>query len=322
MFYYEAEKDIAEGDLQGALAHLDSAIHYNPGYASFYQVKGWVLEETGQVDSAIAAYERCLAYRSYYPEVWLRLGRIYLAAQKYDNAAFYLKKAVQYYPDSASIHLNLGETYYHMNKYPLALDHLFAHRKVAPAPNPQAWKWLGLTYFRMNEYSKAISPLQQYISAVAGDETALKSLGIAKFKLGEYNDALTYLNSAADVRNDDAEVYLYRARYFLMVKKPEAAWEQLSIALKIDSLNKDILYEFGALNYDRENFPESKKLLERLIRQAPQYWPAYRYLGFLAERENDPAQAGRYYQIYLDHTPEPDPAVRSRMEAIRPQPKK
>ncbi|MCK6619130.1 MAG: tetratricopeptide repeat protein [Calditrichaceae bacterium] len=322
LFYYEAEKDIAAGDFQGALAHLDSAIAYNPRYANFYQVKGWVWEETGRADSAIVAYEKCLAYRSYYPEVWLRLGRVCLLAHQYENAAFYLKKAAQHYPDSADVHLQLGETYYHMNKYPLALDNLFAYRKIAPNPNPLVWKWLGLTYFRMKEFLKAIPPLQQYVSAVPGDETALKSLGIAKFKLGEYNDALTYLNFAADVRDDDAEVYLYRARYFLIVEKPEAAGEQLSIALKIDSLNTDILFEAGVLNYSRENFPESKRQLTTLIRLAPEYWPAYRYLGFLAERENDLAQAGRYYQLYLDHTPEPDPEVRTRMDAIRSQTKK
>lgn len=322
LFYYEAEKSIAAGDFQSALVHLDSAIAYNPRYANFYQVKGWVLENTGQLDSAISAYQKCLAYRSYYPEVWLRLGRVCLLVRRYENAAFYLKKAVQHYPDSAHIHLQLGEIYYHMNKYLLALENLFAYRKIAPHPNPLAWKWLGLTYFRMKEFPKAIPPLQQYVSAVPGDETALKSLGIAKFKLGEYNDALTYLNLAADICNDDAEVYLYRARYFLLVEKPEAAGEQLSIALKIDSLNTDILFESGVWNYNRENLPESKRQLERLIRQAPEYWPAYRYLGFLAERENDLAQAGRYYQLYLDHTPEADPEVRSRMDAIRSQTKK
>lgn len=322
VFYYAAERDIEQGNFQAALAKLDSAISYNDGYANFHQVKGWVYEALDKPDSAIAAYEKCLQYRSSYPEVWSRLGKLHLQAQHYESATFYLKRAVQEYPDSADINLKLGEAFYKYQKYPLALDYLRAYRKLVSIPEPQFWKWLGLTYYQTNDYAKAVEPLETYVQVVNDDELALKCLGIAKFNTGQHNDAISYLNLAAEYRKNDPEVYLYRARFFLLYNKPEAAREELSTGLAVDSLNKDVLYEMGVLDYKEEKFAESNKHFQKIIRIAPQYWPAYRYLGFLAERDNKLLKAQEYYNLYLKNTTVEDIEVLRRLENISSHPKK
>lgn len=316
VFYYAAERDIEQGNFQEAVAKLDSAISYNAGYANFHQVKGWVYEVLDKPDSAIAAYEKCLQYRSSYPEVWSRLGKLYLKAKNYENATFYLKKAVQEYPDSAGINLKLGEAYYMYKKYPLALDHLRAYRKLVSAPEPQFWKWLGLTYYQTSDYTKAVEPLEKYVEVVENDALALKCLGIAKFNTGQHNDAITYLNLAAEYRKNDPEVYLYRARYFLLYNKPEAAREELSAGLAVDSLNTDVLYELGVLDYKEEKFEKSNKHFQKIILIAPQYWPAYRYLGFLAERDNKLLKAQEYYNLYLKNITVEDTEVLRRLENL------
>jgi tetratricopeptide (TPR) repeat protein len=319
VFYYNAEKDIARGDLRSALANLDSAISYNPHYASFYQQKGWVLENLDHPDSAITAYKKCLSYRSAYPQVWVRVGRLYLNAKDYDNAAFYLRKAVKEYPDTASIHLDLGEAYYMYQKYPLALDNLRSYRKLVEKPDPEYWKWLGLTHYQAREYNKAIEPLQNYIMEVKDDGLALKYLGIAKFNAGLHHEAITYLNSSAELRPDDPEIYLYRARYFLLYNKPEIARDELNAGLKADSSNGDILFELGVLDYNEEKYESSKELLLKLVRMKPEYWPAYRYLGFLVEREENLLKAQEYYNLYLKNTLAEDTEVLRRLENISSQ---
>lgn len=316
VFYYAAEHDIQQGNFPAALVKLDSAISYNPGYANFYQVKGWVFEVLEKPDSAIASYENCLKYRSNYPEVWARIGRLYLQTKKYENAAFYLKRAVQAYPDSASIHLILGEAYYKDKKYPLAMDYLRSYRKLVSSPEPQFWKWLGLTYYQTREYPKAVEPLTKYVNAVEDDALALKCLGIAKFNAGEHHDAITYLNLASELRKDDPEIYLYRARYFLVYGKPDLARQELSTALSVDSSNTDVLYELGVLDYKEEKYEKSKKHLAALIAKTPHYWPAYRYLGFLAEREENFLKAKEYYTLYLNNSTVEDTEVLQRVNNI------
>ncbi|MCB0292964.1 MAG: hypothetical protein KDH97_22105, partial [Calditrichaeota bacterium] len=114
----------------------------------------------------------------------------------------------------------------------------------------------------------------------------------------------------------DPEIYLYRARYFLRFDKPEVAREQLNLVLAFDSLNVDILFELGHMLYDRGEYSAGKPYFEKIVQIRPEFWPAYRYLGFLAEREEKYLQAQQYYKIYLDNTFEHDAEVMKRVEAI------
>ena len=75
-FYYLAEDEIRQNRFPQALALLDSAVYYNPGLANFHQIRGWLWEQLDQPDSAIAAYETCLIYKSAHPDVLSRLSGV------------------------------------------------------------------------------------------------------------------------------------------------------------------------------------------------------------------------------------------------------
>ncbi|RMH83350.1 MAG: hypothetical protein D6681_16920 [Calditrichaeota bacterium] len=316
-FYYEATRDIEQGLFVSALAKLDSAILYKPGVASYYQVRGWLLEQLGQPDSAIAAYQTCLRYRSNYPKVLVRLGELYMSKGIYDQAAFYLRKGVQAYPDSARIYLLLGQAYIKQGKFRLALDYLRDYRKIRPSPETEFWKWLGMAYVQAERYPEAVEALEQYVAETPDDPEVLKTLALAEFTLKRYDQAISYLNRAGQLLPNDGEVYLYRARYFRIMNKPDVAVEQLKLGLLRDSTNVDILFELGVVEYEHGNYPQSEGYFRRVIELAPQYWKAYRYLGFLAERAGDLEQAESYYRQYLEHTFQSDPEVERRLQAIQ-----
>ncbi|GEM_PF-3172614 len=315
-FYYDALAEVEAGQFENALANLDSAIVRRPGVANFYQVKGWVFTQLGQADSAIAAYQKCLSYKSHYPEVWISLGKLYMEVKDYENAALYLRKAVQEIPDSTHLQLLLGESYFQTGKYHLAIDFLNAYKKSTHSPVMDYWKWLGMTEYGMGKYDSAIKNLEYYVSVRKDDPVALKYLGLAKFADKKYDEAISYLNQAGEYLPDDTEIYLYRARYFVNVNKPAIAREQLMVGLQHDSTNAELLLQLGVMAYEDEQYETSKEYLHKLIRYHPQFWKAYRYLGFLEERDQHPVQAYQYYKLYLDHSYENDPEVSQRMEKI------
>ncbi len=315
-FYYDALQNIEYGEYQTALTNLDSAIYYKPEFATFYELKGWVLEQLNNPDSAIVTYEKSLKYRSSYPRVWMRLGELYLNGDQFDKSTYYFRKAVQRYPDSVRLHLKLGEAYYSMGRYHLAQDYLHTYRKLASHPDTLFWKWQGFTYYKLDQYKAAIQSLENYVNLVSNDGTALKILGLAKYADGDYHNAVTYLNSAAKYLEDDSEIYLYRARYFLRFDKPEIAREQLHIGLRKDSSNVEVLVELGRLSYLDQRYEEAKNYFLKVKELNPTFWKVYRYLGFLAEKDKNLGQAREYYKIYLDHIYEEDAEVSKRMEAI------
>ena len=316
-FYYNALTDIEQGYFSAALSDLDSAIYYQPEYSKFYFVKGRVFEFLHKPDSSINAYEHSVELKSFYPEAWVRLGELYLYKRNYVYAATNFKKAIQSYPDSLGFYLKLGQCYFRLKKYHLALDRLRDYQQLSRDPSIELKKWQGMVNYGLNEYQKAADLLQNYIQSDPNDYEALKYLGFAKFNLKEYNEAMSAFNKALSLNDKDPEIYLYRARYFIIRGKRKDALEQLNVGLSFDSLNTDILFGLGEFYFEEQKFEKSKNYLSKTVKINPDYWKAYRYLGFILERENDLEGALKNYKLFIDNTLVEDSEVRQRIEIIK-----
>ena len=315
-FYYRAENNLKQNDFESALANLDSAIIYNPQLANFYRVKGFVLEKLERPVDAIAVYEKGLEHYPSQPEIQGKLGNLYLSVGDFANAAVHLKKASHAYPDSAAIHFQLGKAFYQMGDFAFALNQFSAYQSLITMPDSMFWKWEGLARFKAKNYPAAAAALEKYLTPGSNDVEAIKILGFAKFNIGDYDEAISYLNRVEAFFKNDVEMYRYRAKYFLIYGKPDIAYEQLSNAIVIDSTNSDVWFELGEVDYHSGRYEQSRRRLNKVLLLDQEYWPAYRYLGFLAEKEHELEKAEAYYKKYLEHTFERDAEVVERMEGI------
>ena len=303
-----------------SLAKLDSAIRYKPEYATFHQVKGWVYEQLQKPDSAIMAYETCLRYDSNYPEVWLRLGTLYLEAENYDAGSRYLRRAVQEYPDSSRINLDLGRAYYYLDRPGLALSYLKSYdRQVKDTPAAYL-KWLGLVSYQQKNYQEASDALTQFVAMEKEDAVAWKYLGLAQFELEKYDQSISSFNASGNLDPGDSDLYVYRSRYFRVFSKDDIALEQLRVGLEYDSTNVNILFELAVHFYDAGEFARAQNYADQVVEQDESYWLAYRYLGFLAEKNDNPFLARQYYQRYLENTFEQDLEVQERIKNLQNTP--
>ncbi|NOX37522.1 MAG: tetratricopeptide repeat protein [Calditrichaeota bacterium] len=316
-FYYQSLEALKAGDLERALSQLDSAILLRPNYSQFYCVRGHILQMLNRPDSAIAAFEQCLIYKSYNPDVWLKLGKLYLQQGHYEKAAYFLKKCVPEFPDSVAILLKLGKAQVLAGHAPLARDALVRYARRVQPPDPEYWKWWGVTHYLLKNDAEAISALRRYTDAHPQDVEALRYLGMAYFRAGKYDQGLSYLNRVLQLQPDDVQVYVYRARYFMHFKKPHAAREQLELALAIDSTSVPVLLEMGRWYIGQEQFQDARKFLEKARERDPENWEVYKYLGMVFEQENDLATALEYFTLYLDHTIQRDPDIEQRVQRLR-----
>ena len=315
-FYYRAENNLRQNDFESALANLDSAIAYNPQLANFYRVKGFVLEKLERPVDAIAAYQKGLAHNPSQPEIQEKLGNLYLSIGDFANAAVNLKKASHANPDAAEIHFKLGKVFYKMDAFAFALNQFSAYQSLITTPDSAFWKWKGLALFKAKNYPAAAAALKKYLAPGRDDAEAIKILGFAKFHIGDYDEAISLLNQVEAFFKKDLQMYRYRAKYFLIYGKPDIAYEQLSNAMVIDSTNADVWFELGEMDYHSGRYEKSKRRLSKVLLLDQEYWPAYRYLGFIAEKEHELEKAEAYYKQYLDHTLERDAEVIERMEGI------
>ncbi len=317
--YYKALALIEEGQLRQALVYVDSAIAIKPNYSQFYVLKGQIYEFLNEPDSMLAAFEKALELKSYYPELWPRVARAYLQLGKNQKAVFYLEKSIEAFPDSLQFYIFLGEAYVRLERCRLAESYLKKYARLASHHPPLYWKWWGITQFCLNKYPEAIQALQRVVGQLPNDWEVLFYLGAALFENGSLDAGLSYLNQAYQKNPQLLSVFVYRARYFVHYNKMDKAIKQLQVALNLDSTNTAVLLELAKLEIERGNHEAAGQYLGRIIHINPRYWKAYRYLGIVAEAQNNLAQALKYYTLYMQHNLYADPEIEQRMEAVRKQ---
>ncbi len=315
--YYQALNLIEAGDLRGALAYVDTAISIKPSYSQFYVLKGQIYELLHQPDSMLAAYEKALELKSYYPELWPKVARVYLQTQQYSKAVQYLEKALKVYPDSTQFLLLLGQGYYRLQRCRLAENYLRKYARRVNALPAQYWKWRGMVALCVKKYDVAISALQQAKTALADDWEVWYYLGVALFENGQLDQGLSHLNKALQLNPKLVDVFLYRARYFRHYNKPREALEQLYVALNMDSNAIPILLELGKMELARGEIDSAAKHLGRVIHLNPRVWEAYRYLGKIAEAQNNVAMALQYYTLYMKNVLYADPEIEERIRILK-----
>ena len=315
--YYRALKEIDAGNFQQALQLLNKAIQQKPGFVQFYFVKGRVFDFLNQPDSALVAYRKCLQLKSYYPQVWILLGNLYIARRQFDEAAVYFRKAVAALPDSVYLNFKLARAYLRLQRPVLARDVLLKYRKAHPQPLPPFYKWYGITLFYLKKYEAAEKQLKKFLSLTGGDFESRKVFGLTEFQLGEYDPAMSSLNQALRFNRNDPEIYLYRAKYFLIRDKKDVAFQQLQHGLSLDSSNTDILFEMGRLQYKEGYLLSAKRYLRRTVALNQSFWQAYRLLGLIAEKEKDWQEALKNYNLYLNNILFEDKEIEDRVAALR-----
>ncbi len=316
-YYYQSLEALKAGELEKALVQLDSAILLRPNYSQFYCVRGHILQMLNRPDSAVAAFEQCLRYRSYNPEVWLKLGTLYLQQKQFAKAAYYLKKSIPEYPDSVDLWLKLGKAQVLSGRAVLAREALANYSRKTAVPPLEYWKWWGIAHYCLKNDARAIAALSRYVKESPRDVEALRYLGMALFRSGEYDRGLSYLNRVLQLNPDDVSVYVYRARYFMRFHKPHAARQQLELALAIDSTHVPLLLELGRFFIQQDQYERARTYLEKARTLNPRHWEVYKYLGRVFEQENNLATALKYYTLYLDNTIQLDTDIEHRVQQIR-----
>lgn len=316
VYYYRALSHIEKNDFDSAQVELDSAIALRPEYAQFYYVKGEVYQLQKKPDSAIVQYEKALRYKSHYPEIWKRLGELYMQSGQYAGAVQMWRNLIEENPDSVAFELKLADAYLHNHTPGLALTYVNYYLKHGGL-SEEVNRIRGLAYFEQKNYPEAIVHLKRYVKLFPDNFTVQKALGIAGIETGALETGITHLNRALSLRPEDPEIYLYRAKYFVLRKKRSIARDQLELAVQLDSTNTRILLETGKFYLSGADTVLAEQYFRRALKADPDCWECYKYLGIIADEQNRPLDALRYLETYQEHIFVRDADVEQRLTRLR-----
>ncbi|UCF65716.1 MAG: tetratricopeptide repeat protein [bacterium] len=300
LYYKKSMSAIENQNYQRALSFLDTAIALKPEVSQFYYARGQIYELTGEKLSALKSYETALSYKSHFPDCWEKLALLYLEFRKPDKAAQMLRYLTEDQPDSLQFELLLADAYLADHKPLLTLERLNYYDKKGGS-SEETFRIRGLTYYQQGNYPEAIKYLDQYVNKKQLNFEAQKYLGIACLKEDLPEKGISHLNQALRMDSEDAELYIYRARYFLSMKKVETAIEQFNLALKMDDTNSVVLLEVSKFSLNQGDTTRAETLLHKALAEDKNCWECYKSLGIIAESQNRLDQAYDYLQKYISN---------------------
>ena len=186
--YYVGRANAYIEQLKIDLALLDckKAIQLNDNLADGHFCMGRLYQAREKYGLAIPEYNRAIGLNPKLSEAYFNRGVIYATQNDYFAALTDFKKAIENYNNYTDAYVWRGNMYANLGIYDKAIDDYQTAISLLQDPKVSSYMYCvqGITYIKMNEYSKAITSLQ---------------IGVANDTANEYDwckSALEYIQQA------------------------------------------------------------------------------------------------------------------------------
>ncbi len=261
--------------IEDATRNATRAVELNADLVPVRETLARVYQETGQLDKALAEYQRVLEQDPTVIEAQLQLGEVYVAQGKYSQAEDTYKNAIARRPAYWQGYLNLGALYYRQGQFAKAVKQFQAVVDMAPNETVGYYN-LGGTYLALGRNEEAITVLKKGLG-IAPDCDAWTNLGAAYMYVGKYEEAAEAMKKATELSPHDHTLWrnLGDSYHQIPARQAEArgayqkALETATAQLKVDP--NDPLVLSGIALYDAHlgRVEDAESFISRAIGASP-----------------------------------------------------
>jgi Flp pilus assembly protein TadD len=304
----DIQHSIQTGDLHSARTQVRDALQRFPGDPRLYNFLGVIDAQERNFDGAKSHFQRAIEIAPRFVGAYLNLGRLY-EEESARNPGFF-EKALQIYRQASAIEP----------------DNVAVLEKLAEL------------YEAQGRFADARQTLTRELDTSGKASTALLTrLSRVAYKSGDLEGALGYLAHARDVEPRDAAVRFLFGLICIELKLPPEAEDSLRTAVRLDPQNPYYSYALGAVLLQRHNpdeairyfrtFRESRKEdsrggfalgvayfdagqmeaarreFETAAKQGQTRAGALLYLGRVALREENRAEAADHFRAAIQTNP-------------------
>jgi tetratricopeptide (TPR) repeat protein len=161
---------------------------------------------------------------------------------------------------------DLGMSAYFAKNYSEAIAHFYRATKVAPK-EPKIWNALGSTYMAVGEFRKAEEAFLRAVQADPAFSEAKMNLGILYFRMKDYKRAIENLKEAiSDELFDKKHIAFYHlAKVYKEMGDTDRYVEFLKKATAYNPLFIEAQLELGSAYMDAKDYSEAEKLYRSLL---------------------------------------------------------
>jgi Tfp pilus assembly protein PilF len=269
-------------DWRAALECFRGATSLDPNHAEAHAFCGNVLRQLGEVDAAIAAYDRALAIKADFLEVFYNRGTLLHQTNQ-------LRAALESFDSALTINPSLVQ----------------AHCRRA-----DILREMGRPQDAEASYGRAIALMPGNADAHAGR-------GVALMALGRPRDALTSFDAAIELRPDLARLHSNRAgaqAELALVSEARASHEH---AVRLDPRDAALHFNQGAFLSDRKEWQQAARSYQAAVQLKPDYADAHCNLGLCQQEMGQADGAIDSYTRALEINPQLATAFNNRGNLFR-----
>jgi tetratricopeptide (TPR) repeat protein len=254
-------------DLNGALLACEKALILHPNQASMWYNKAGILENLGEHEEAIAAYEKAYGFSTDEP---MRLGLILMKKGALLEIIGKEKEALETYNQVSVQDRFFGDAMEKRGE--------FFEKNGDEEAFLSSIRTAGISYVKAGRYDQAIESFNRLLSKKPGDEEAIYNKGVAFYGLFEKTQAVPYLedalaafDSAIRINPDNMTYLIQKGRCLIDMGRYEDGLQALDRALWINPGDGITLMNKGIALYQLSRHEEALKYFELVISLYPEH---------------------------------------------------
>ena len=230
-----------KGDLNSAIARFQRALEIQPDYPEALNNLGVALLQKNEVDDAITRFQAALQSKSDFAQAHFNLGKAMFQKGDVDGATAHFRQALQINPGYAEAHNGLGNALLQKGRVDDAISQFQAALQINPQYAEARYDH-GNAMFQKGDVDEAMADYQKALQIKPDYAKAHNNLGVALLQKGRVDEAIAHDQRALEIDRDFAEAHDNLANALLQKGNVSEAISHYENALRIkpnlvDALN-------------------------------------------------------------------------------------
>jgi tetratricopeptide (TPR) repeat protein len=275
---HQALKLAEHGDQQGAMNLVLHLLEQHPNFAPAIKLKGMLLEDSGRISEAGAAFEEALKLAPNDADLLLEVGKYKLTAGQKEEALKLLQHCLRILPSDGDAQYYIAQAYHLTGQDDLALRAIRLSLKAEP-DNASVWQKYGELLCVRGECEAGL----RWLLKAQGLDAKLPQIdydvAVTDLKLMDLAGSAQYAARAVESRPNDVPALQLLATADVKLAKWQEAKHAFERVLTFKTDDVDSLFGLGQCELELKNYPAAVDRLQLVLKLAPTRLLAHYYLS-------------------------------------------
>jgi tetratricopeptide (TPR) repeat protein len=261
------------GDVEGAIAHYQSAIRATAGYADAHNNMANALVRTGNTSLALDEFRRAISLDSSQAIYHINMSSILTQLGRFEEAVAQGREGLKLAPDNFEAHHNLGSALLHAGHSSEAIDELRAAIAISP-DDPLPWNTLGAAYMQIGQNQEASAQFERALQLRPNYPEAHNNFGQLLARTGQLPQAVEQFRQAIATNDNFAAAHISLGLVLSAQGNEQEAIANFEKAIKLGANQPDVHNSLGDSYRKSGKTGQAIEHYEAAVRLKPDFMPA------------------------------------------------